>query len=127
MSDLPCKIRREGGQSLVILNGDVSVQATAFPCVVGLFVAITAASLPCVDLRRPERVAICIETLYQNTGPSRQTRTPCTLFKSRTKRQVQIPPAQKVGTFKRTIEWSAAWQCELHGARIAAQWRAEPC
>lgn len=42
--------------------------ATAMPCFLGLFVALGAASLPCLGLIKEERVAISVETLYQNTG-----------------------------------------------------------
>jgi len=42
--------------------------ATATPCVVALFLSMAITRLPCLRLAPPERVAVTIECLYQNTG-----------------------------------------------------------
>ena len=42
--------------------------AVAMPAVVALVLSMALTSLPCLHLARPERVAVTIECLYQNTG-----------------------------------------------------------
>ena len=42
--------------------------AVATPCLIALLLSVAAGSLPCLRLSSPERVAVVIECLYQNTG-----------------------------------------------------------